>query len=109
MSSPRTSVIERGAEEASRCDCSTLRDRRPLAPVHLAVIPRDHVASLGEAEALSRGVSAPARGSIAAAACSAGVAATSYRVITNTGPDAGREVDHLQRQVIGGTRLGGMV
>jgi histidine triad (HIT) family protein len=77
--------------------------------VHLPVIPRDHVASLGEAEALSSGVSAPARGSIAAAARSAGVAATSYRVITNTGPDAGQEVMHLHWHVIGGTRLGGMV
>jgi histidine triad (HIT) family protein len=40
---------------------------------------------------------------------SAGVAETGYRVITNTGPDAGQEVMHLHWRVNGGARLGGMV
>ena len=45
---------------------------------------------------------------IAATARSAGVAQSGCRVITNTGPDAGQQVVHLHRHVIGGTRLGGM-
>lgn len=85
------------------------RDVRPLAPVHLLVIPRRHVTSLDEAEALGGEASARALGFIAATARSAGVAASGYRVITNTGPDAGQEVRHLHWHVIGGTRLGGMV
>ena len=85
------------------------RDARPLAPVHLLVIPREHVVSLDEAEALDEGASARALGFIAATARSAGVAESGYRVITNTGPDAGQEVMHLHWHVIGGTRLGGMV
>ena len=90
-------------------DFVAFRDARPLAPVHLLVIPRSHVASLDEAEELSAEASARALAFIAATARSAGVAETGYRVITNTGPHAGQEVMHLHWHVIGGTRLGGMV
>ncbi len=85
------------------------RDVRPLAPLHLLVIPRQHVVSLDEARALGGAASAGALEFIAAAARSEGVAESGYRVITNTGPDAGQEVMHLHWHVIGGTRLGGMV
>lgn len=84
-------------------------DVHPHAPVHLLVIPRTHVASLDEAEALGPEASARALEFIAATARAAGVAESGYRVITNTGPDAGQEVAHLHWHVIGGTRLGGMV
>jgi histidine triad (HIT) family protein len=89
-------------------DFVAFRDARPLAPVHLLVIPRRHVGSLDEAEALGAAASARALAFIAATARSAGVADTGYRVITNTGPDAGQEVMHLHWHVIGGARLGGM-
>ena len=80
------------------------RDARPLAPVHLLVIPREHVASLDEAGPWTA-APRPARSAfIAATARSAGVAESGYRVITNTGPDAGQEVMHLHWHVIGGTR-----
>ena len=84
-------------------------DARPQAPVHLLVIPRRHVASLDEAETLAAGAAAGALQFIAATARSAGVAESGYRVITNTGPDAGQEVAHLHWHIVGGTRLGGMV
>jgi histidine triad (HIT) family protein len=90
-------------------DFVAFRDTRALAPVHVLVIPREHVASLDEAGALSDEVSSRALEFIAATARSAGVAQSGYRVITNTGPDAGQEVKHLHWHVIGGTRLGGMV
>jgi histidine triad (HIT) family protein len=90
-------------------DFVAFRDARPLAPVHLLVIPKRHVASLDEAEALGDGAAASALRFIAATARSAGVAMSGYRVITNTGPDAGQEVRHLHWHVIGGARLGGMV
>jgi histidine triad (HIT) family protein len=84
-------------------------DARPRAPVHLLVVPRRHVASLDQAEELGPEAAARALAFIAATARSAGVADSGYRVIVNTGPDAGQEVQHLHWHVIGGTRLGGMV
>ena len=83
-------------------------DARPVAPVHLLVVPRVHVASLDEAEALGPEASARALAFIAATARGAGVAESGYRVIANTGPDAGQEVQHLHWHVIGGARLGSM-
>ena len=84
------------------------RDRRPLAPTHLLVIPRRHVASLDEVEALAGDTLAAMPGFIAAVARRAGIAQSGYRVVTNTGPDSGQEVAHLHWHVIGGRRLGGM-
>jgi histidine triad (HIT) family protein len=83
-------------------------DARPHAPVHLLVIPRTHVASLDEVESLGSDASARALAFIAATARGAGLADSGYRVVTNTGPDAGQEVQHLHWHVIGGARLGGM-
>jgi diadenosine tetraphosphate (Ap4A) HIT family hydrolase len=57
--------------------------------------------------ALDGDASARALGCIAATARSAGVAESGYRVITDTGPDAGQEAMHLLWHVIGGTPLGG--
>ena len=126
----RTGAIERGTEGAPLSECVFCRNAagevpadvvaqdddfvafrgvRPLAPLQLPVIPRAHVASLDEAEALSPEASARALVFTAVTARSAGVAETGYRVVTNTGPHAGQEVMHLHWHVIGGTRLGGMV
>lgn len=83
------------------------KDLHPLAPVHLLVVPRRHVDSLN---ALA-GLGADAHGLlafIAATAAAAGVADSGYRVVSNTGPDAGQEVMHLHWHIIGGEPLGGM-
>jgi histidine triad (HIT) family protein len=89
-------------------DFVAFRDARPLAPVHVLVIPRAHVGSLDEAEDLGPETSARALAFIAATARAEGIAETGYRVVTNTGPHAGQEVRHLHWHVIGGAELGGM-
>ncbi len=82
------------------------RDLHPVAPVHVLVVPRAHLTSLelvgqlgsGGAERLLRFVDEVAR--------AVGVHETGYRVVMNSGPDAGQEVFHLHLHVIGGRRLG---
>jgi len=83
------------------------RDLHPLAEVHLLVVPRRHVASLNELDGLGddAGKLLPF---IAATAAASGVADSGYRVVSNTGHDAGQEVMHLHWHIIGGGRLGGM-
>jgi histidine triad (HIT) family protein len=83
-------------------------DLQPLAPVHLLVIPRRHLASLDEVDELGTDGAGRLLRFIAATARSAGVADSGYRVITNTGPDPGQEVMHLHWHIIGGAPLGGM-
>lgn len=81
-------------------------DLHPVAPVHVLVVPRVHLTSLdlvgqlgpGGAERLLRFVDEVARAT--------GVHETGYRVVMNSGPDAGQEVFHLHLHVIGGRRLG---
>ncbi len=84
------------------------RDIHPVAPVHLLVIPKEHV----ELIASTRPEHEPLLGRLmrvaAQVAREAGVDGTGYRVTVNQGADAGQQVDHLHLHVLGGRRLGGM-
>jgi histidine triad (HIT) family protein len=84
------------------------RDLHPLAPTHLLVVSRQHLRSLDEIDKLDEAAAGHMLRFAAAAARSAGVAASGYRVVSNVGPDAGQEIDHLHWHVIGGRPLGGM-
>jgi histidine triad (HIT) family protein len=74
------------------------RDIQPQAPVHLLVVPRRHVASLNEAlDELPLGRLLAAARRVAAQA-----GLLQYRVVVNTGADAGQSVLHLHLHVLGG-------
>ncbi|MEE9472332.1 MAG: histidine triad nucleotide-binding protein [Gemmatimonadota bacterium] len=81
------------------------RDIQPQAPVHVLVIPRRHVDSVGE---LKDGDSDLAGELLIAAAEVArleGVGESGYRVVTNVGERAGQSVFHLHVHVLGGRRM----
>jgi histidine triad (HIT) family protein len=76
------------------------------APVHFLVVPKEHVASARELErrhepALGRMLTVA--GHLARAA---GIEASGYRLVSNTGDDAGQTVFHLHLHCLGGRRLG---
>ena len=80
-------------------------DIRPVAPVHVLVIPRKHIvgihdASFDDAQALGH-VLLAARD----VAEKLGLAESGYRVVINQGPDAGQSVLHLHCHVLGGRPL----
>ena len=81
------------------------RDIAPKAPVHVLVIPVEHVPSVGAAldehEELLGHVLLVARD----VAQAEGLADRGYRVVLNTGDDAGQSVDHLHAHVLGGRAL----
>ena len=81
------------------------RDITPQAPVHVLVIPRAHLASLGAASdgdaALLGEVLMLARD----VARAEGVAEGGYRTVLNTGDDGGQSVHHLHVHVLGGRRF----
>ncbi len=86
-------------------DMVAFRDINPQAPVHVLVIPRAHhatAAELGAADPALAGRLLEAAGRIAEAE---GVAATGYRVVTNTGEGAGQSVHHVHFHVLGGRDL----
>jgi histidine triad (HIT) family protein len=78
------------------------RDINPHAPTHLLVIPIRHIpsaADLTDADALLIGQLFAVIGDLAR---SEGVVASGFRVVTNTGPDAGQSVAHLHLHLLGG-------
>jgi histidine triad (HIT) family protein len=81
-------------------DVLAFHDVAPKAPTHVLVIPKRHVAGLsgtGAAHAAELGACLAA---VAQLAKTLGL--TSYRVVTNDGPDAGQSVFHLHFHLMGG-------
>ena len=83
--------------------CLAFRDINPQAPVHVLVVPREHVPSLNE-------VTEPAlvgRMHLLAArvARDEGLAERGYRTVINTNADAGQTVFHIHLHVLGGRSM----
>lgn len=84
--------------------CVGFRDINPQAPVHVLVIPREHVPSLNE----SKDPEMIGRLHLFAAqiAKAEGLADRGYRTVINTNADAGQTVFHVHLHLLGGRRLG---
>jgi histidine triad (HIT) family protein len=82
------------------------RDINPQAPVHVLVIPREHYASLAAVAEAGDGLLDEIAAQAALVASKEGVAETGYRVVFNTGPDAGQTVAHAHAHLLGGRLLG---
>lgn len=84
--------------------CIAFRDINPQAPLHVLVIPRQHVASLDatdDPELVGRMALLAAE-----IARVEGMADRGYRVVINTNADAGQTVFHIHLHLLGGRRLG---
>lgn len=81
------------------------RDIRPVAPTHVLVVPRKHVAAIhdlgdGDAELIGRVILAAKK-----VASQLGLEAAGYRLVTNDGDAAGQSVHHIHVHVLGGRNL----
>jgi histidine triad (HIT) family protein len=81
-------------------------DMNGRAPVHVLIIPKQHVASLEEVTRLPESVARRLYEVASMVAHKLGVQESGYVVRINNGPDAGQEVFHLHLHVLGGKRLG---
>ncbi len=82
------------------------RDINPQAPVHILVIPRQHLASLNELESAADDLPASLFTAVPEIAREAGVVENGYRVVVNNGDDAGQEVEHLHVHILAGRGMG---
>ena len=84
-------------------DCVAFRDVNPQAPLHVLVIPKQHVASLATAD----DAALVGRLSLVAAeiARREGFEERGYRTVVNTNGDAGQTVFHLHLHLLAGRRL----
>ena len=80
------------------------RDIGPQAPTHVLVVPRDHHADVAAVVAADPTLVADVLAAAVAVAQQEGLTG-GYRLVANTGPDAGQSVDHLHVHVLGGRGL----
>jgi histidine triad (HIT) family protein len=79
-------------------------DIDPKAPVHILIIPRQHIASMADTGEGERALLGHLHSVAAEIARSKGLV-NGYRVVVNTGSDGGQTVDHLHLHLLGGRHL----
>jgi histidine triad (HIT) family protein len=81
-------------------------DIGPQAPMHVLVVPREHIATLNDLSAGHDGLVGEMIRRGAAIAAERGYAERGYRTVFNCNSDAGQAVFHIHLHVIGGRKLG---
>ncbi len=84
--------------------CLAFADINPQAPVHVLVIPKEHIASTAQAEAAHGPLLGHLVAKAAEIARKAGLDG-GYRIVINTGEDGGQTVDHLHVHLLGGRHM----
>lgn len=88
-------------------DCSlAFDDINPQAPVHTLIIPKQHVSAVQDCGEQAPDLVAHLLVICTKVAKEKGLSQSGYRIVTNTGRDAGQTVFHLHFHVLGGRHLG---
>jgi len=80
-----------------------IRDINPQAPVHVLILPKQHIVSvleLTDSRLLGRMTVAAVH-----VAKREGIVERGFRLVTNTGPDGGQAVPHLHFHLLGGRKM----
>ena len=85
--------------------CIAFRDTNPQAPVHVLVIPREHMESLDEATQKDEATLGHLLRVAARVANEQEISEGGYRTVINTGAGAGQSIFHLHLHVLGGRQL----
>jgi histidine triad (HIT) family protein len=84
---------------------TAFHDARPIAPVHILVVPNVHITSLNEFESRYESLAGHMVNVARQLARELGVSQSGYRLVFNTGPDAGQSIFHLHLHMLGGRVL----
>jgi histidine triad (HIT) family protein len=76
-------------------------DLHPQAPVHVLIVPREHIASMQETDQSKQVILGRLHWAAAEIARNQGLG-NGYRVVVNTGEEGGQTVDHLHLHLLGG-------
>ncbi|MEI2579690.1 histidine triad nucleotide-binding protein [Scytonema sp. PRP1] len=80
------------------------KDVNPQAPVHILVIPKKPIPRLADAESEDDALLGHLLLTVKRVAEQAGLT-NGYRLVINTGPDAGQTVYHLHLHILGGRQM----
>ena len=81
------------------------RDISPMAKTHVLVVPKTHIASVGDVESVPDDVLSACLKTCAKVAKMEGIRESGFRVVSNCGPHACQSVQHLHFHVLGGEQL----
>jgi histidine triad (HIT) family protein len=79
-------------------------DINPEAPVHVLIVPREHIGSLSETNEEDSALLGHLLAAAAKIAKNKGLA-KGYRIVVNTGEEGGQTVDHLHLHLLGGRQM----
>ena len=85
---------------------AAFRDVKPAAPVHILIIPKNHIPDMLHLTDVEADIMGKVCEVAALLARREGIAESGFRVVVNTGPDAGQSVQHLHFHLLGGRALG---
>ncbi|MDD3400439.1 MAG: histidine triad nucleotide-binding protein [Eubacteriales bacterium] len=80
-------------------------DIAPQAPVHILIIPKEHIGSAQELSTDNNELLGHMFAIARKLASEKGLDCSGYRLVTNVGDDAGQSVKHLHLHLIGGKTL----
>jgi len=81
------------------------RDIAPQAPVHVLVIPKEHLVSVAEVEERHAGMLVDLFSAARQIARAEGVDEDGWRLVTNVGRGGGQHVFHLHLHLLGGRQM----
>jgi histidine triad (HIT) family protein len=85
------------------------KDINPVAPIHIVIIPKSHIANVNELNEQNACAVADIHLAAKKIAEKLGIADKGYRLINNCGADAGQTVFHLHYHLIGGIKMGAKI
>ena len=83
-------------------DIIAFEDLNPGAPVHVQVIPKQHISGMLELDGKSVGLVGKIMVIMKTLAEKKGISESGFRVVVNSGEDAGQSVSHLHFHLLGG-------
>jgi histidine triad (HIT) family protein len=81
------------------------RDLHPQAPIHILIIPKQHIAFVNDVEPGHATALAALFMAAKEIAASEGVSEKGYRLVMNTGSDAGQTVSHIHLHFLAGRSM----
>lgn len=81
------------------------KDINPVAPVHVLIIPKEHISNLNEITVENEAIIGHIFAVSACLAKKLGIAEDGYRVVSNCGENAGQTVHHVHFHLLGGRKF----
>ncbi|WP_125152562.1 histidine triad nucleotide-binding protein [Clostridium rectalis] len=83
----------------------SFKDIKPEAPVHVLIIPKQHISSINDLNEDNAKVISHVFSVAKIIAKKLNIAETGYRIVSNCGEDGGQTVSHIHFHLLGGRTL----